>query len=57
MIYSSIKLKNYKLFDEVTLQDLKHVNVIIGKNNSGKTSLIDVIAAAYDVSVKPYATH
>lgn len=49
MDYSSIKVNRYKLFDKVELSDLRKVNVIIGKNNSGKSSLIDVISAAYDV--------
>ena len=48
MDYTSIRIKNYKLFDDVVLSDLKRVNIIIGKNNSGKSSLIDAVAAAYD---------
>lgn len=48
MDYNSVKIKEYKLFDEVSLPNLKRLNIIIGKNNCGKSSLIDVIAAAYD---------
>ncbi len=48
MDYSSLRIKKYKLFEEVFLPDLKRVNIIIGKNNSGKSSLIDAISAAYD---------
>jgi len=40
----SIKAQNYKCFeDELVFESLKRVNVIIGKNNSGKSSIIDVI--------------
>lgn len=48
MLFKSLRILNYKLFEDVTLKDLKQVNVIIGKNNSGKSSLVDAIAAAYD---------
>ena len=50
MNYESLKFFNYKLFKEVELRGLDRVNVIIGKNNSGKSSLIDVIGAAYDAN-------
>lgn len=48
MDINSISIKNYKLFENITLSELKLVNVIIGKNNSGKSSLIDAISAVYD---------
>lgn len=46
----SITAKKYKLFEDVSVSGLSRVNVIIGKNNSGKSSLLDIIAAAYDVN-------
>ncbi len=39
-------VKNYKCFDEhgVELGPFKDINVIIGKNNSGKSSIIDIVS-------------
>lgn len=39
-----IKFKNYKSFrdDFSTIESLKHINVFIGRNNSGKSSCIDI---------------
>lgn len=36
-------IENYKCFERVTLQNIFRVNVIIGKNNVGKSSLLDVM--------------
>lgn len=47
---TNILFKGYKAFssDEyVKLNDIARVNVIIGKNNSGKTSLLDVVELVY----------
>lgn len=49
---SRISFKGYKVFPNKSytcLDDISRVNVIIGKNNSGKTSLLDVIERVYDV--------
>ena len=48
---ANIALKGYKVFprNEYTrMNNISRVNVIIGKNNSGKTSLLDIIELAYD---------
>lgn len=40
----SVKIKNYKCFkDETGFNDIQRVNLIIGRNNAGKSSLLDVI--------------
>ncbi|MBJ3683606.1 AAA family ATPase [Salmonella enterica subsp. enterica serovar Corvallis] len=38
-----IHLKNFKCFESITLKQLKTLNVISGKNNFGKTSILDAI--------------
>lgn len=39
-----IKLKAYKGIKEVRLDGLKHINVICGRNSSGKSSLLEAMA-------------
>ncbi len=41
----SLKIRNYKCFgdDEQGFEKILPINIIIGKNNSGKSSLIDLI--------------
>lgn len=50
-MYTAIKFKGYKLFSEenvIELDKISRLNVIIGKNNSGKSSLLDIIEMVYD---------
>ena len=46
----SIKIKNYKCFGESSqgFEEIKPINVLIGRNNSGKSSLIDLIEYAIE---------
>lgn len=44
MCKCSIKIKNYKCFEEEAgFDEIQRVNLIIGRNNSGKSSLLDII--------------
>lgn len=44
-----IKIENYKCFDEpIGFYEIKPINVVIGKNNIGKSSLIDMIEFNYN---------
>ncbi|MEN8220992.1 MAG: AAA family ATPase [Pseudomonadota bacterium] len=40
---NSLYIKNYKLFKELRIDSLAQVNLIIGKNNVGKTSLLEAL--------------
>ena len=40
---NSLYIKNYKLFKELRIDTLAQVNLIIGKNNVGKTSLLEAM--------------
>ena len=39
----SISLTNFRGFASLELKDLQRVNLIVGQNNSGKTSLLEAI--------------
>jgi putative ATP-dependent endonuclease of OLD family len=54
MFKTSVKIKNYKCFvDEAGYDEILRVNLLIGRNNSGKSALLDVIEiiskGAYDI--------
>lgn len=42
-MYHSFSMKNYRCFEDLTLTDLKRINLIAGKNNVGKTALMEAI--------------
>ena len=39
----SLKIKNFRLFKELEIDGFKRVNLIVGKNNSGKSCLLEAI--------------
>jgi AAA15 family ATPase/GTPase len=39
----SLKIKNFRCFEEFDLPQLGRVNLLVGKNNSGKTSVLEAI--------------
>lgn len=38
-----IQITNYRVFENLALTGLKRVNLIVGSNNAGKTSLLEAI--------------
>ena len=39
----NLKLKGYRSFESYELRDLAQVNLLVGKNNSGKTSILEAV--------------
>ena len=46
----SIKIQNYKLFKSFEIEDLSHIVLISGKNNCGKTTVLEALFMALDCS-------
>ncbi len=42
-MYTSFHIQNFRLFEELKINDLARVNLIGGKNNVGKTSLLEAL--------------
>jgi hypothetical protein len=42
-MYTSFRIQNFRCFEDLTLDNLGRVNLIAGKNNTGKTSVLDVL--------------
>jgi hypothetical protein len=48
MYLSSVRMKNYRCFADETIQFSPGVNVLLGENNSGKTTVIKALALVLD---------
>ena len=42
-MFTSFTLKNFRFFRELQIEPLERVNLIAGKNNTGKTALLEAI--------------
>jgi AAA15 family ATPase/GTPase len=42
-MYPSFRIQNFRCFEELALDDLARINLIAGKNNVGKTTLLQAI--------------
>lgn len=42
-MYTSFQVKNFRCFDDLKLDNLSRVNLIAGKNNVGKTALLEAL--------------
>lgn len=45
-MYESLKVHHFRAFDEFELPNLTRVNLLVGKNNAGKTSLLEAVEMA-----------
>ena len=43
MHLSSLKIQNFRLLEDVEVKKLGHVNLIVGKNNSGKSTVLEAL--------------
>lgn len=53
MKFDRIIIKNFKCFESLTVDNLEKINVFIGKNNVGKSSILDVLDYATKNSFIP----
>ena len=42
-LLKSVKVSNFRVFDELSIESLSRVNLIAGRNNAGKTSLLEAL--------------
>jgi len=54
MNIDSVKFKGYRCFknDWAGFEAIKPINVIIGRNNSGKSHLLDLVAALAELHIE-----
>jgi len=43
MKFNELKISNFRGIDYAELKEMKRLNIIVGKNNSGKTSILEAI--------------
>ena len=43
-LLTSLQVKNYRLFESLDVEGLTRVNLFVGKNNAGKTALLEAIS-------------
>ncbi|MEW6697086.1 MAG: AAA family ATPase [Bacillota bacterium] len=59
MKIESLRIKNYKVFRDVTIRDLPNMAVFLGANGSGKSTLFDVFGFLHDAltdNIRPALT-
>ena len=52
MYISKVEISKYKGFNEATIELIDGLNVILGHNNGGKSTLLDAIALVIDTERK-----
>lgn len=53
--YSRIKIEGFRIFDSIFLDELSNINIFLGRNNSGKSSVLEAIFAhACGLNFQPF---
>lgn len=42
-MYKNIKIRNFRCYEDIEISDFKRINLFVGKNNIGKTSLLEAL--------------
>ena len=42
-MYKTVRIKNFRAFQTFTIEPLERVNLVLGKNNVGKTALLEAL--------------
>ena len=45
-MFTDLRIKNFRLFDDLKIDELRRINLLVGKNNSGKTAVLEAVAMA-----------
>ena len=53
LILPSLEIQNFRAFEHLRIERLGRVNLITGKNNVGKTSLLEAVQSFLLVAVIP----
>ena len=48
--FKNIEIKNFRGIDHLTIDDFSHVNVFLGQNNSGKSTVLEAITLSLGMS-------
>ena len=50
LMLKNLKVSNFRCFKELHLENLRHVNVVVGRNAAGKTAVLEAIKVGLDAS-------
>ena len=42
-MFTDLRIKNFRLFDDLKIDELRRVNLFVGKNNAGKTAVLEAV--------------
>ncbi len=42
-MFTELYIRNFRLFEDLTIKDLRRINLFVGKNNSGKSAAVEAV--------------